>query len=207
MLLNLTTLVKKYSLKINGVIHVGAHWGEECDEYSQLGIKNIALIEPCAKAFNILKQKFSGHHHIKLFNYACTTTAGTAVMFTETANKGQSNSLLEPVNHLKYYPEIKFNSTEIVKTVRLDALGLHSKYNMLNIDVQGAEAGVLLGASGILAQIDYVYTEVNQDGANLYKNAVGVTELDNILREFDRVETNWVNAGWGDALYIRKPIS
>lgn len=204
MLLNLTNLVKKHSLKITGVIHVGAHFGEECDEYAQLGIKNIALIEPCAKAFNILKQKFGAHHHIKLFNYACTTMAGEAVMFTETANKGASNSLLQPANHTKYYPEIKFNSTEIVKTIRLDSLGLEPKYNMLNIDVQGAEAGVLLGASGIMDHIDYVYTEVNRDDANLYRNATGISTLNSILKDFERVETSWTGQGWGDSLYIKR---
>lgn len=204
MLLNLSSLVKKYNLKINGVIHVGAHFGEECDEYSMLGIKNISLIEPCAAAFNILKQKFGAHHHIKLFNYACTTIAGEAVMYTETANKGQSNSLLEPAMHTTFYPEIQFKGRETVKTIRLDALGLGKQYNMLNIDVQGAEGGVLLGATGILSQIDYVYIEVNKNNANLYKGATGVSQLDLILKEFQRVETSWTDAGWGDALYVRQ---
>lgn len=204
MLLNLTNLVKKYSLKITGVIHVGAHFGEECDEYSMLGIKNIALIEPCAKAFNVLRQKFAAHHHIHLFNYACAAVTGEAVMFTETANKGQSNSLLRPVEHLRHYPEIKFEGSELVKICRLDSLGLDKKYNMINMDVQGAENGVIIGAAGIMPNIDYVYTEVNKDDANLYNGATKISELDQLLNEFDRVETAWTGAGWGDALYIRR---
>lgn len=204
MLLNLTKLVKQYQLKITGVIHVGAHHGQEVPEYLQLGIKNIALIEPCAKAFNILKNKYGAHHHIKLFNYACATHAGVAGMYTETANQGQSNSLLKPVNHLRHYPEIKFTDIETVSLIRLDALGLDKKYNLLNIDTQGTEIDVLIGGQGIMHQIDYIYTEVNKDDAELYQTASGITSMDNLLKEFERVETVWVDAGWGDALYIRK---
>lgn len=204
MLLSLTNLQKKYSLRINGVIHCGAHFGEEVPEYFALGIKNIALIEPCAKAFNELKRRFSGHHHIRLFNYACTTTAGEAVMYTETANKGQSNSLLQPMEHTRHYPDIQFNGREVVKTVRLDALGLGNIYNMLNIDVQGTEGSVIMGATGIMLYIDYVYIEVNADGSNLYNGATSISQLDTLLNDFTRIETAWTGQGWGDALYIRK---
>lgn len=204
MLLNLTTLVKNYRLSITGVIHVGAHHGQEVPEYMQLGIKNIALFEPCAKAFTVLQNKYGSHHHIRLFNYACATHAGYAEMYTETANQGQSNSLLKPVNHLLHYPEIKFTDREQVKLVRLDAFGFDKKYNLLNIDTQGTEVDVLIGAEAIMHQIDYIYTEVNKDDAELYEIASGITAMDNLLKEFERVETVWTKQGWGDGLYIRK---
>jgi FkbM family methyltransferase len=170
----------------------------------RLGIKNIALIEPCAKAFNILQNKYGAHHHIKLFNYACTYASGEATMYTETANKGQSNSLLKPKEHLTHYPDIQFTGNEIVKTIRLDALQLNGSYNMLNIDVQGAEAHVLTGAPQTLNHIDYVYTEVNKPGANLYESACDINDLDRILCDYDKVAVQFTAQGWGDALYIRK---
>ena len=207
MLLNLTNLIKKHSLKISGVIHVGSHHGEEVPEYSRNGIKNIALIEPCSPAFKILQNKFGAHHHIKLFNVACGSYSGEAVMHVETANKGQSNSLLQPVNHLAHYPDIKFTASELVKVVTLDSLQLGNKYNMINIDVQGAEGHVFRGARQTLEHIDYIYTEINQDGANLYKGATGISELDALLSGFKRIETSWVgSAGWGDALYIKSDL-
>lgn len=204
MLLSLKSLIQKYSLKISGIIHVGSNEGQEVPEYFALGIKNIALIEPCAKAFNILRNKYASHHHIQLFNYACTSLAGEAVMYTETANKGQSNSLLQPVEHLKHYPEIQFTGKEVVKTMRLDALGLGNRYNMINMDCQGSEAGVIIGATGIMPHIDYVYTEVNQDGANLYNGATDISTLDGLLKDFERVETVWTSQMWGDGIYLRK---
>jgi len=40
MLLNLENLVKKYNLSIKGIIHIGAHFGEENNVYNKLNIKN-----------------------------------------------------------------------------------------------------------------------------------------------------------------------
>lgn len=208
MLLNLTDLIKKYGLSITGVIHIGAHFGEEVAEYHRQGIRNIILIEPCAPAFIKLQNKFSGHNHIKLVHCACAAVDGEATMFVETANQGQSNSLLQPMRHLQHYPEIQFKGTEQVKVYMLDTLmapyGLPLKYNMLNMDVQGAEGAVIIGGKDTLTHIDYVYTEVNDDSAQLYKNATKITDLDELLKDFLRVETAWTQQGWGDALYIRK---
>lgn len=207
MLLNLSDLINKYGLKITGIIHVGAHFGEEVKEYHAHGINNILLIEPCRNAFLYLNNKFRSHHHIKLACCACAAVDGEAEMFTETANKGQSNSLLQPMRHLQHYPNIQFNSKETVKVQRLDTLMLSIKgngYNMINMDVQGAEGSVIIGAKQTLEHIDYIYTEVNEDNAQLYKNATGISLLDELLKDFTRVETKWTDKGWGDALYIRK---
>lgn len=207
MLLNLSDLINKYGLKITGVIHVGAHFGEEVKAYHAHGIKNILLIEPCRNAFLQLTAKFRSHHHIKLACCACAAVDGEAEMFIETANKGQSNSLLQPMRHLQHYPNIQFNGKETVKVQRLDTLMLSIKgngYNMINMDVQGAEGSVIIGAKQTLEHIDYIYTEVNEDNAQLYKNATGISLLDELLKDFARVETKWTDKGWGDALYIKK---
>lgn len=205
MLLSLTDLIQKYSLRITGIIHIGAHHGEEVPEYHKNNIKNIVLIEPCAKAYLYLRNHFNGHWHIKLFNYACAAVDGEAEMYTETANKGQSNSLLQPMRHLQHYPDIQFTGKEKVQVMRLDSIPIiHEKYNMINMDVQGAEGAVIIGGKATLAHIDYVYTEVNEDSAQLYKNATKISELDDLLKDFQRVETSWTQQGWGDALYIRK---
>lgn len=209
MLLNLSSLINKYSLNITGIIHVGAHFGEEVKDYHKHGIKNIILIEPCRAAFLHLSNKYRSHHHIKLACCACAAVDGEAEMFTETANKGQSNSLLQPARHLQHYPDIQFTGKETVRVYRLDTLIPSmpvkiEQYNMINMDVQGTEGAVVIGAKDTLQHIDYIYTEVNEDSANLYKNATKISELDELLKDFVRVEVKWTEQGWGDALYIRK---
>ncbi len=46
MLLNLTSLVNKYNVKIGGVLHIGAHFGEENGVYTELGIEKRIFFEP-----------------------------------------------------------------------------------------------------------------------------------------------------------------
>lgn len=206
MLLSFSELVKKYDLKISGILQVGAHFAEEHNEYVQNGIKKMVYIEPCAKAFGVLKNKLSGVQDVNVFliNYACSDFNGKSVMYTgdNTVNKGQSNSLLKPLKHYQIHPEVEFTDTEIVSVIRLDELELRG-FNFLNMDCQGTEGSVLRGGMETLKEIDYVYSEVNRD--EVYEGCTQVDELDEILKDFDRVETGfWCGGMWTDALYKRK---
>ena len=58
MLLNLPHLYAKYNMKVTGVIHVGAHHGEEYPVYRQCGIPWVIFIEPIEENCAILRQKF-----------------------------------------------------------------------------------------------------------------------------------------------------
>ena len=57
MLLSFSQLRKKYSMDIKGIIHVGAHYGEEIGEYVNNGIQEIILFEPLSECFDILQRK------------------------------------------------------------------------------------------------------------------------------------------------------
>lgn len=204
MLLNFPSLVNKYSIKVDGCIHVGAHHAQEHPDYVAAGVKRFVYIEPCAGTFNVLKNKFAGHHHIQLFNVACGDVEGQQLMYTGSQNDGQSNSLLKMQKHLQIHPGITLPNTELVTVKRLDSLGLaHKGYQLLVMDCQGFEGRVLKGAVETLKQINYVYTEVNRD--EVYQGCTLVDELDKLLHEFNRVETGaWVGGMWSDALYMRK---
>jgi FkbM family methyltransferase len=203
MLLNFRDLVKKYSIKADGVIAAGAHFGEEHPDYVAAGIKRFVYIEPCAAAFTVLKNKFAAHHHIQLFNVACGEVECEQVMYTGSQNEGQSNSLLRMDKHLLIHPGITLPNTELVTVKRLDSLGLaHKAYQLLVMDCQGFEGRVLKGATETLKQVNYVYTEVNRD--EVYQGCTLIDELDQLLHEFNRVETGqWVGGMWSDALYLR----
>lgn len=206
MLLNFPQLVSKYKVKADGCIHIGAHHAQEHPQYVAAGIKRFVYIEPCAGAFNVLKNKFAAHHHIKLFNIACGDTEGQQVMYTGTQNEGQSNSLLKMDKHLKIHKGIYPVDTELVTVKRLDGLRLaHKGYQLLVMDCQGYEGRVLKGGMETLKQMNYVYSEVNKD--EVYANCTLIDELDQLLIEFERVETGgWVGNAWSDAFYIRKTL-
>jgi len=200
MLLRLDKLIAKYGMKITGVIQAGAHWGEEFEEFKKAGITRGHFFEPCSKAFEILGKKIpiGGYYCYKC---ALSDHTGEESIYTETSNQGQSNSLLKPVKHLEYYPNIVFDSCELVSVRPLDYCSI-TDCNFLVMDCQGSELNVLMGAAETLKFIDYIYTEVNRE--ELYEGCAMIEDIDNYLTEFRRVETKWKRRGFGDALYIRK---
>jgi FkbM family methyltransferase len=201
MLINLKDAIKKHNLKIKGIIHIGAHIGQEFKDYLDNGITEIIFIEPCADTFEKLKQNVG--NKALLFNCACGDKYDIMEIHKETANGGQSNSLLKPALHTKHYPDIVFNDTEVVEVQPLDSLPIEKRiYNMLNIDVQGAEHLVLKGATETLKHIDIVYIEVNEK--ELYEGCAMLSDIKELLKEFELVEIKMVKAGWGDAIFKRK---
>lgn len=203
MLIPLNEIIKNYSLNIKGIVHIGAHEGQEYPIYKSQGIDNIIFVEPSYKAYGELINTISDES-VMFFNCACGAYNGIATMITESDNNGMSNSLLQPKKHLEQHPTIKFTGTQDVMIRRLDELEFEkSKYNFLVADVQGYELEVLKGASNTLPYIDYLYLEVNRD--EVYEGCAKVWDLDKFLHNYKRVETKWIG-NWGDALYIKSVL-
>lgn len=206
MILDLNNIKNKYNLKIDGIIHIGAHFGYEYETYVSNDIENLIFFEPVPTTFNRLKSRLDGK--ALLVNTALGNTEGKIVMNIETANEGQSSSVLEPALHLQQYPYIKFENKLEVDITTLDNFMSRNEnlpmINMINIDVQGYEMEVFKGAEKTLETIDYIITEVNRD--NVYHNCTLVNDLDKFLSRygFERVETDWVGDTWGDAFYIKR---
>lgn len=202
MLLNLEELTKKYKLNISGVLHIGAHFGEENTIYDKLEIQNRIFFEPLKSNFEILKKNIPSVY--RLVKKALGNDNKNISMYVETANKGQSSSILEPLIHLKQYPHIKFETTEEVEMIRLDDFEYErNDFNFINIDVQGYELEVFKGGVETLNFIDYIMCEINR--AEVYKNCVKIDELKKFLSTygFELVEETWDGNTWGDGLFIK----
>ena len=201
--LDFEQLVKLYQLKIKGVIHIGAHYGQEYEIYQKYQIANLVFFEPLSQNFEILKSHVGSN--AKLFQKALGNENRQVKMYVETANNGMSSSILKPKKHLEQYPNIVFDRSEIVELVRLDdILEDKDQYNLITIDVQGYELEVFKGGQETLKSIDYIITEVNRD--ELYENCAQVEQLDDFLGNFNfqRVETLWEGETWGDAFYLKR---
>ena len=206
-MIDLHSAIKKYNMAITGVIHIGAHVGTEYDEYQKIDtIEHMVFYEPDPDNFAKLKSKVNHDSRTICVNRALGPFSCEADLYREHNNNGQSNSLLEPYKHTHIYPDIVFNEKVKVKVDPLDRYMTSSKFNFINMDVQGGELNVLLGASKTLQHIDYIMTEVNRD--ELYKNCALVEDIDYFLSKYNfmRVEEAWDrdNPVWGDALYIKE---
>jgi len=203
MLLDFNSLKQKHNMDIKGVIHIGGHHGQEFKTYVENNISNVMFFEPVPTTFKILKENI-GDKAI-LHNVALGNENKKIEMYIETANQGQSSSILEPGIHTRQYPHITFDNKLEVDMVRLDDFIEESTdYNFINIDVQGYELEVMKGAVDTLKNVDYIMSEVNRD--EVYINCSKVDELDSFLSDFgfSRVETTWDGLTWGDALYVKR---
>ena len=204
MIFSLKRLVIKYKLNIRGVLHIGAHWGQEFSEYDELRIKNMLFFEPVEANYKKLLETLPKHRKkIQALKIALGNKKELKEMYVET-RKGQSCSLLEPGLHLKQYPHIVFDTREMVQVDRLDNIEFSRQwFNMINIDVQGYELEVLKGSVETLKSIDIIYTEINR--VELYKGGCLMKDLDDFLRPFGfiRVQTKTPEKTWGDAMYLK----
>jgi FkbM family methyltransferase len=202
MILELSGLIKKYNMNISGVIHIGAHYGEEVPNYVNLGIDDIVLFEPLKNNFEVLKNNVSGLNANIVGNRVALGNKNQNVNMLLSSNNLESSSVLKPKIHLDLHPDVIFSGQELVEMKKLDDF-LFKNYNFINMDVQGYEMEVLKGAEKTLENIDYLYCEVNRN--EVYEGNAYIEEIDNYLSNYNmrRVETSWWYDGpWGDALYI-----
>lgn len=206
MLIPLSDLYKKYHIQATGVIHCGAHLGQEADEYNKHGLK-VIWIEANRDIYKQLIRNVLKYAGTISINACVSDKDGEIVPFNISNNEGQSSSMFEFDTHTKEHPGIVFTSRTRLQTRRVDSILKERKidpaeYDFVNIDIQGAELLALKGMD--LTHIRYAYIEVNEK--HLYKDCPLIQEIDEYLLQYDlhRVETSMTNFGWGDAFYIRK---
>ena len=188
-----------------GVIHVGARNGEELEFYVAHDVKNVLWIEADPAAEPDLKRAVAKHPGSKVAMFAASDANGIITLH-KTANSGHSSSVLKLKNHLIHYPGITEVEAIQVPQWRLDDyLSAEDKatYNMMVMDIQGAELIALRGATNTLKSIDAIIAEVNYD--ELYEGCALIGDLDEFLKQqgFTRVDLISVAYYTGDALYVK----
>lgn len=199
-------LSKELKGNLRGVIHVGAHEGQERDFYRDMGSDVVFWHEANPKIYQRLLKNLQGYEDWNAFNHAVSDFDGK-IKFNISNNDGSSSSILDLKEHKNYYPHINYEEQIEVDCVKLNTFydeQTRYHFNSLFIDVQGAEYNVLVGASELLSHpecIKYVYTEVNF--RELYAGCKLIGEIDQYLSQFGfkRTHLHDTNHGWGDAFY------
>jgi FkbM family methyltransferase len=190
-------------IKINGVLHIGAHDCQEVDFYnSSLNVQDIIWID----AFELkVKQGLQNGHNI--YHATISDQDNKNVKFN-ISNNEQSSSILEFDTHKTQHPDVVFVDSIIQSSITIDTFFKKndirsSKYDFWNFDIQGAELLALRGATNSIRFAKAIYLEINTD--HLYKDGALVHEIDEFLTAFGfkRTLTCMTGYGWGDALYIK----
>lgn len=205
------------NLKINSAFHIGAHKGEELDFYVQMGVKNLIFAEPNPELYEKVEKKClqSQYKDMNLIvtDYAIYNVDGEILDFYLYYDEHKDNmgcsSLFESELHNKIYPQILYNGTMQVNTITADTLSKSDIVNFdiefLNIDVQGAEYEVFLGAHNLLSTtVKAILVEVAD--VELYKSQKSKKEVTELLNKYGFVLDQYFPHAdiWGDAYFIKK---
>ncbi|MBL4697494.1 MAG: FkbM family methyltransferase [Phycisphaerales bacterium] len=185
--------------------------GNEVQGFLDHGFERILLIEANPTIADQLQKRFAMTEQVTVVNAAVSDTEGMC-RFNIATGDGQSSSILDPTMHKKIYKGIQFKETIEVRASTLDTLVRESgfdpaQFNMIVLDIQGAEIMALRGATKQLKHIDAVLSEFSN--VELYKDSGTGTDLRALLEghglHIAAEEVNW-HPTWGDFFFVRRPI-
>ena len=233
MLIPLYNLVCKYNLQFRGILHVGAHECEEIREYEKYVSRDkILWVEAMPDKVLMAREVHPGvqitcavvSDRVEEVTFHQSNNGQSSSIL----NLGTHQQLHPQVWYVKDTPVQTCTLATVLQSqnnafwsdrTKSDppsgsdpsrgqdqpsgSVRTLSGFNFIALDIQGAELKALRGMEAWLPQIDYIYTEVNQE--YVYEGCALVGEIDEYVAKFGfkRVETVWHANAWGDAFYVR----
>lgn len=201
------SLIATFGRHPRGIIHVGAHRGQEFGLYRDSGAETVVYVEPIPHLFADLRARVGdtpGHVPVQAL---CLDRGGKTVRLNVSSNDGASSSVLGIGQHAEIYPDITYvDHIEVVSTTVDTLIGerfADRPIDLMVIDTQGADLLVLSGARQLLRTLDFVYVEVAEEP--LYENGATLEMIRQFLAGFG-FRMRWLQIGpqgWGDAFFMR----
>lgn len=193
-----------HGLRPKTVLHVGAHVGQELSLYKNFGIESGVFIEAHPEVYTRLSQSIENEDSWRAVEALVSDVDGVEVDFWTSSNDSMSSSLLKPGLHLTEHPDVSFKEEPLkISTKTLDSLNLGT-FDLVVMDVQGAELKVLKGGIETIKHADALWLEVALGG--LYQNDCSINELSEFLAQYDYYPVYVVigSTMWGDAMYVKR---
>lgn len=205
MLIPVKELTKLFQVCPKSVLHVGAHDAEELQDYESYGWLPVEWVEAQPDKAQLLRERLPKLNH-RLTEAAVWNEPNISLELKVMTNSA-STSLFNLGTHSKEHPDIKFSHSITVKTATLDSLFPNRSFDLIALDIQGAELRALQGFANQLNKTKWIYCEVNSQ--ELYEGCCTVKQLDEFLAHFGfkRVATRWTRHHWGDALYGNESLT
>jgi FkbM family methyltransferase len=139
---DLGKLMARFEVEPRGVIHVGAHSGQEFEIYDEL-FEHIMLVEPQPYYAALLREAVGKHRNDVVIVEAAVCSEPTANLHVTSFD--QQTSIMRPI----YQPTVKLLSVGALPLCLLAG----ADYNVLVVDAQGSELEVL--RSGYLGHLGH----------------------------------------------------
>lgn len=204
-------ILNKYKIIPNGIIHIGASFAEEIEHYINIGVKKLIYIE--ANPENMVQltdisSRYVNRINVKVYNYAISDK-NAILDFYVTDNK-MSSSLFPMKTHIIHHPTIKHEKIIKVNSVTfndfiVDNFVNINDYNILVMDIQGAELLALKGATIFLDKFQLIQTEISRE--EVYEGCCLHNEITEFLKKYNFEMIDYFenpNKANDDAYYILK---
>lgn len=211
MLIPMARLHAEYGVAPKAVLHVGAHLGEEAEDYAACGVERVLWVEANPELVPGLRDHVSGFSGQRALQ-ALVSDKDDESTDLRLTTFSMASSILPLKRHLDYYPSMPEVGTVTADSITVDALlkanDESPEFDMANLDVEGAELLVLHGMRSVMPHLKWIYTEVNHE--EMYEGCVLVPQMDEYLAGFgfERVAIRDAYIGnqmmgFADALYAR----
>ena len=170
------------------------------------GNSNDILISDDRHVFN--PYAISGKDGVTTFHRSRNKTPNPEEGFLIGRYSGSIHEPVTMINSDKYgarWPGTLFEEQITVECKTLDTFCEDNNISHIDfvwMDTQGAERDVLKGASKMLSNIDYVYTEYYDE--EMYKNCAGLDEIKSLLPGFEILQTWPYNDSDGADVLFKK---
>jgi FkbM family methyltransferase len=147
----------------HGVIHVGAHTGQERETYAHRGL-SVVWIEPIPQVYEQLMLNIAPFPNQCAIKALITDKDGDNCDLHFASNDGVSSSIFDLHMHRDIWPEISYLHDIAVRSATLPSTlanaGVNPEdYDALVIDAEGSELLILRGSESLIRRFKYIEVE------------------------------------------------
>ena len=198
--------------KINSLVHIGGHKGQEVNFYKSLDLDKVIIFEPINEFADEIENKIINLPNFILHRCALGNENSEKLIYIADEGKDDnsgSTSLKEPRKS-----NINFSTTQLIEVKKYSSFK-YSNIDIAVLDTQGYELEVLEGFENLINTFKFLIVEFsNFEG---YKNQTIYKDLNNFLclNNFSFVKQNKKvlkvipssqSGSYGDALYINNKL-